>query len=148
VTFAKRPSEWDGTAADIEVIWGGGEADSFSRGDWTGRKSAGDLICPAGNLPLHIIFAVPDPAANIGDELSSLGQLPLPRSIVNHSLQKRDLCASSADRRDLGSSHLCPFRTKALSGKTHTSGRLQRFCFSYTLSGRDVRFSVITIEAT
>ncbi len=39
---------WDGTAADIEVIWGGGEADSFSRGGRTGRKSTGEVICPAG----------------------------------------------------------------------------------------------------
>jgi hypothetical protein len=37
VTFAKRPSEWDGMAMDIELIWGGDEADYFFNEDWTGQ---------------------------------------------------------------------------------------------------------------
>jgi len=37
VTFAKRPSEWDGMAMDIDLIWGRGEADYFFNEDWTGQ---------------------------------------------------------------------------------------------------------------
>jgi hypothetical protein len=37
VTFAKRPSEWDGMAMDIDSIWGGGEAEYFLNEVWTGQ---------------------------------------------------------------------------------------------------------------
>jgi hypothetical protein len=37
VTFAKRPSEWDGMAMDIDSIWGGGEAEYFLNENWTGQ---------------------------------------------------------------------------------------------------------------
>jgi hypothetical protein len=37
VTSAKRPSEWDGMAMDIDLIWGGGEANYFLGEDWTGQ---------------------------------------------------------------------------------------------------------------
>ena len=39
-----------GTAADIEVIWGKREAEYFSREHWTTKKSAGEVICPAGAI--------------------------------------------------------------------------------------------------
>jgi hypothetical protein len=35
VTLRNAPL-WDGTAADIEVIWGGGEGEYFSKWGWTG----------------------------------------------------------------------------------------------------------------
>jgi hypothetical protein len=37
VTSAKRPSEWDGMAMDIDLIWDGGEANYFFNEDWTGQ---------------------------------------------------------------------------------------------------------------
>ena len=37
VTFAKRPYEWGGTATDIDLIWGDGEANYFFNEDWTGQ---------------------------------------------------------------------------------------------------------------
>jgi hypothetical protein len=39
VTIAKRPSSGGGTAGDIWLIWGGGEAENFSAGDWTTQIS-------------------------------------------------------------------------------------------------------------
>jgi hypothetical protein len=39
VTIAKRPSEWDGMAGNMNVIWGKGEAIYFSEKDWTGSIS-------------------------------------------------------------------------------------------------------------
>jgi hypothetical protein len=39
VTIAKRPSLWDETAGDMEVIWGAGEAEYFWRGEWTTQIS-------------------------------------------------------------------------------------------------------------
>src|SRR5260370_14886739 len=39
VTIASRPSEWDETAGDIEVIWGAGEAVYFCKRDWTTQIS-------------------------------------------------------------------------------------------------------------
>jgi hypothetical protein len=37
VTIAIRPSLWDRTAGDIEVIWVCGEAECFCKRDWTGQ---------------------------------------------------------------------------------------------------------------
>jgi hypothetical protein len=39
VTIAKRPSEWDGMAGNMDVIWGKGEGKYFCRHDWTGSIS-------------------------------------------------------------------------------------------------------------
>ena len=37
VTIAKRPSRGGGTARDIDLIWGVGEAEYFWRRDWTAK---------------------------------------------------------------------------------------------------------------
>ncbi|HEY2446050.1 MAG TPA: hypothetical protein VGI20_09960, partial [Rhizomicrobium sp.] len=37
VTFAKRPSEWNRMAMNIEVIWVFGKPEYFCKGGWTRR---------------------------------------------------------------------------------------------------------------
>jgi hypothetical protein len=37
VTIMSRPSVWDGTVLDINLIWVSGEAEYFLRQDWTGQ---------------------------------------------------------------------------------------------------------------
>ena len=39
VTIAKRPSQWDGMAGDMQVIWGKREGKYFLAEDWTGSIS-------------------------------------------------------------------------------------------------------------
>jgi len=54
VTIAKRPSVWDGTAADIEVIWVGREQEYFCNRGWTAKL----LICPSGlGRPVWFVIA-------------------------------------------------------------------------------------------
>ena len=39
---------WDGTAGDIDLIWGEREAEYFCEGGWTTPKPADEAICPSG----------------------------------------------------------------------------------------------------
>jgi hypothetical protein len=48
VTSAKRPSEWDGLARDIAVIWVFGKSEYFCGRGWTGGKSGGRGDLPVG----------------------------------------------------------------------------------------------------
>jgi hypothetical protein len=57
VTIAKRPSEWDGTAADRKVICANTEAKYFCAGGWTGKS----LICPSGSPRRHVTSRVSHP---------------------------------------------------------------------------------------
>jgi hypothetical protein len=59
VTIAKRPSEWDGTAADIDLIWVFGKSEYFCKGGWTGKS----LICPSGSPRRHVRSRVSLPTA-------------------------------------------------------------------------------------
>jgi hypothetical protein len=52
VTIAKRPSEWDGMANHIGLIWASEKQKYFCKRGWTGRSPALFLICPAGTSPI------------------------------------------------------------------------------------------------
>jgi hypothetical protein len=43
VTIAKRPSEWDGMAGVLKVIWANHEAEYFCEPDWTAQISLNSL---------------------------------------------------------------------------------------------------------
>jgi hypothetical protein len=50
VTIAKRPSEWDGMANPIILIWGSEKQKYFCKGGWTGKPPRCALICPSGKI--------------------------------------------------------------------------------------------------
>jgi len=45
---ASRPSEWDETAGDIQLICGFGKPEYFFKRDWTCPSSIAQVICPSG----------------------------------------------------------------------------------------------------